>query len=265
MRFSRPHVRRCFVLLAAAAVVLLNVSSATASTARQGTRFPQRASASFAPAVPSTDVRGIDPASSAHGIDWTKVAQAGYGFAQMKSTEGTYYTSTYYAADLKGAKAAGLDGGGYHFAIPSVSSGKAQADYAVAHAHYVADGHTLPIMLDIEDNPSGSECYGLSGAAMVAWIKGFNAEVDAKTGRLPIIFTTPAWWAACTGNSRAFSACPLAVSSFGTSVPALPSGWTTWTFWEHATSTTVPGVRGSAGLSYFNGDAAQLSKFLAGA
>lgn len=80
-------------------------------------------------------MRGIDPPSSAHGIDWAKVAQAGYGFAQMKSTEGTYYTNTFYAADLKGAKAGGLDGGGYHFAIPSASSGKAQADYAIARAH----------------------------------------------------------------------------------------------------------------------------------
>jgi GH25 family lysozyme M1 (1,4-beta-N-acetylmuramidase) len=264
MPFFRSRVRRCFALLAAAAIVLLNVSSATASTAVQGTRFPHRVSAGFTPTVPSTDVRGIDLPSSAHGIDWTKVAQAGYGFTQMKSTEGTYYTSPYFGADLKGAKAAGLDGGGYHFAVPSGSSGRAQADYAVAHAHYAADGHTLPITLDIEDNPYGSECYGLSGPAMVAWIKAFSAGVDAKTGRLPIIFTTPAWWAACTGNSRAFSANPLAVSSYGTSAPALPSGWTTWTFWEFASSTTVPGVRGSVGLSYFNGDAAQLAKFAAG-
>lgn len=98
----------------------------------------------------------------------------------------------------------------------------------------------------------------------MAWIRAFSTQADAKTGRLPIIFTSPAWWAGCTGNSRAFSANPLAVSSDGTSVPVLPSGWTTWTFWESASSTTVPGVQGSVGLSYFNGDAAQLAKFAAG-
>jgi GH25 family lysozyme M1 (1,4-beta-N-acetylmuramidase) len=264
MRFPRPRARYYFTFLAAAAVVLLTCSSAAASTALWGPWFPQRVSASFASAVPSTDVRGIDLPSSAQGIDWTEVAQAGYGFAQMESTEGTSYTDPGYAADLEGAKAAGLDAGGYHFAIPSDSSGTAQADYAIAHAGYAADGHTLPITLDIEDNPSGSECYGLSDTAMVAWIKAFSTEVDTRTGRLPIIFTSPAWWATCTGGSSAFSANPLAVGSYGTSAPVLPSGWTTWTFWLATSNTTVPGVPGGAGVSYFNGDAAQLAAFVAG-
>lgn len=35
----------------------------------------------------------------------------------------------------------------------------------------------------LPDNPSGATCYGLSHAAMVAWIKDFSNTYHAKTKR----------------------------------------------------------------------------------
>lgn len=49
-------------------------------------------------------------------------------------------------------------------------------------------------MLDIEYNPSGATCYGLSASAMVSWIKSFVDTYHTKTGRYPIIYTTNDWW-----------------------------------------------------------------------
>jgi GH25 family lysozyme M1 (1,4-beta-N-acetylmuramidase) len=87
----------------------------------------------------------------------------------MKDTEGNYFVNPYYTSDLAQAKAAGLYATGYHFAVPNVSDGVTQADYAVSHANYAADGRILPVALDIEYDPhiSGdhtNDCYGLSPA-----------------------------------------------------------------------------------------------------
>jgi GH25 family lysozyme M1 (1,4-beta-N-acetylmuramidase) len=139
---------------------------------------------------------GVDVADyqHAHGaaIDWPQVAAAGYKFAFIKATEGDYYANPYYASDLAQAKAAGLYATGYHFAIPNVSDGASQADYAVGNGGYAADGRTLPLALDIEYNPYGAECYGLSSAQMVAWVSAFTSEAQRLTGQRPVIYTTAA-------------------------------------------------------------------------
>ena len=53
-------------------------------------------------------------------------------------------------------------------------------------------------MLDIEYNPSGATCYGLSASAMVNWIQDFVNTYYGSTGRYPIIYSTNDWWSTCT-------------------------------------------------------------------
>jgi GH25 family lysozyme M1 (1,4-beta-N-acetylmuramidase) len=82
----------------------------------------------------AADLQGIDVASHQHPggapIDWNQVAGAGYRFVAIKATEGNYYfNDDYYADDRSGAAAAGTYTYPYHFAIPDVSGGIAQADY----------------------------------------------------------------------------------------------------------------------------------------
>jgi GH25 family lysozyme M1 (1,4-beta-N-acetylmuramidase) len=202
--------------------------------------------------------RGIDVASYQHPhgapINWAQVARAGYTFAFIKASEGNYYTNPYYATDLVQAEAAGLHAAGYAFAVPNVSSGASQADYAVTHAHYVAAGRTMPLALDIEYNPYGAnECYGLTPARMVAWISAFTATVRRLTGHLPIIYTTADWWRSCTGDSRAFGSDPLWVAGWGPISPPMPAGWRVWTFWQYTSRGRVPGISGNVDISYFHG------------
>jgi len=211
---------------------------------------------------------GVDVAAYQHphgaAINWTQVASAGYQFAFIKDTEGNYYANPYYASDLVQAKAAGLYATGYHFAVPNVSNGVTQADYAVSHANYAADGRTLPITLDIEYDPYTSgdhtnKCYGLRPARMVAWITAFDGEVQRLTGMAPIIYTTADWWDTCTGASTAFGADPLWVAAYGFSSPPLPAGWASWTFWQYTANATIPGIIGNAtDASYSNGPIAAL-------
>ena len=101
----------------------------------------------------------------------------------------------------------------------------------------MADGTTLPPMLDIEYNPYGGPCYGLTPTAMTAWIKDFSKQVKLRTTRAPVIFTTTTWWTKCTGNSPAFGVTnPLDISRWNTEPGTLPAGWATYRFWQHASA-----------------------------
>jgi hypothetical protein len=119
--------------------------------------------ANTATALPAgAGARAVDVASHQHPrgavINWGQVAKAGYRFAFIKASEGNYYANPYYASDVAQAKAAGLYVAGYHFAVPNVSGGASQADFAVSHVGYAADGRTMPLALDIEYNPYGATC-----------------------------------------------------------------------------------------------------------
>jgi GH25 family lysozyme M1 (1,4-beta-N-acetylmuramidase) len=194
--------------------------------------------------------RGVDVASFQHpkgaAITWTKVAAAGIQFAAVKATEGAYYQNPYALQDLANAKAAGLSVVAYAFAIPNGNGSSAspvvQADYLLVYLAQAA-GAPPPIELDIEYNPYGAECYGLSKTAMVSWISRFDAEVRAKTGQEPVIYTAPSWWQRCTGGVSNFRQLPLWVPDLNSATsPILPTGWTKWAFWQYSSTGTVNGI-----------------------
>jgi GH25 family lysozyme M1 (1,4-beta-N-acetylmuramidase) len=209
-----------------------------------------------APGGPAARPAGVDVAAAQHpdgaAIDWAQVAAAGYAFAAIKATEGDYYVNPYYASDVVAAKAAGLYVMGYHFAIPNVSAGAAQADYAVRQGSYAAGGRALPLELDVEYDPYTSidhtnECYGLTPSQMVSWISAFGREAQRLTGQLPIVYTTPGWWNACTAGSTALGADPLWVAASAPASPPTPSGWPDWSFWQYTSGGTVPGITPAGG------------------
>ena len=152
----------------------------------------------------ATVVYGMDVSSYQGNVAWSTAWNNGARFAYVKATEGTSYTNPYFAQQYNGSYNVGMIRGAYHFAHPNSSSGTAQADYFAAHGGgWSADGKTLPPALDIEYNPSGAECYGLSQSSMVSWVKAFSNEIHAKYNKYPMIYTTLDWWTTCTGNSSA--------------------------------------------------------------
>lgn len=188
-------------------------------------------------------VAGMDVSSHQGNVNWATAYKNGARFAYVKATESTSYTSPSFTQQYNGSRKAGMIRGAYHFAVPSNSSGAAQANYFVAHGGgWSKDGKTLPPMLDIEYNPYGSNCYGLSQASMVSWIKAFSDRVHAKTSRWPTIYTTTSWWSACTGNKADFSGTnPLFIARYASSAGALPPKWGNYTFWQFADSGKFPG------------------------
>ncbi|MFF7990854.1 lysozyme [Kitasatospora xanthocidica] len=198
----------------------------------------------------ATQTPGLDVASYQGNVTWSSVAANGAKFAYVKATEGTGYTNPYFAQQYNGSYNAGLIRGAYHFALPNTSSGATQANWFVNHGGgWSADGKTLPPALDIEYNPYGATCYGLSQSAMVSWIRDFSNTVHSRTGRYPTIYTTTNWWTQCTGNNGGFGTTnPLWVARYASTVGTLPNGWGYQTFWQFADSGTFPGDQ-----NYFNG------------
>jgi GH25 family lysozyme M1 (1,4-beta-N-acetylmuramidase) len=207
-------------------------------------------------------LQGVDVASYQHpggqSINWRGVARAGIQFAAVKTTEGTYYRNPFALTDLAQAKAAGLSVMAYAFAIPNGNGGRtspvAQADYLVSDLAS-AGGPLPPIMLDIEYNPYGAECYGLTQSAMVTWIARFSGEIQAKTGAEPIIYGPGPWWHDCTGGTSRFAQYPLWVPDYTSAPsPAVTPGWSNYGFWQYSSAGTVNGINapGNTDLDQLN-------------
>lgn len=178
---------------------------------------------------------GIDVSSYQGNVDWASYWNQGYRFAYTKATEGDYYTSDYFSQQYTGSYNQGFIRGAYHFGIPNGSSGASQAQYFVSHGGgWSADGKTLPGMLDMEFNPYGATCYGLSQAALTNWIKDFTNTYRSLSGRDAVIYTNTGWWNQCV-NSSAFGATnPLWVANYSSSTPPVPAGWGYYTFHQYS-------------------------------
>jgi GH25 family lysozyme M1 (1,4-beta-N-acetylmuramidase) len=200
-------------------------------------------------------VYGLDVSAFQGNVNWSAQKKAGAGFAYVKATEGTYYTNPYFAQQYDGSYDVGLIRGAYVFANPAYSSASSQANYFVDHGGgWSADGKTLPGMLDIEYNPYGSECYGLSKSAMRSWINSFVSTYHSRTSRWPVIYSTFDWWNTCTGNwSGTSKNDPFFIARYASSPGTLPAGYSFYTFWQYASSGKFAGDQ-----DVFNGNHTRL-------
>jgi GH25 family lysozyme M1 (1,4-beta-N-acetylmuramidase) len=203
---------------------------------------------------------GIDVSSYQGDIDWASVAPS-IDFVYAKATEGTYYTNPDFDNQYEGPYDQGLIRGAYHFAIPDNSSGATQADYFVDNGGgWSADGKTLPGALDIEYNPYGAECYGLTQSQMTSWIWDFVNEYAYDAHTYPVIYSTYDWWSTCTGNASGFQDYdPFWIACYCSSAGTLPAGYAYYTFWQYADSGSLPGDQ-----DVFNGSYSRLQALATG-
>ncbi|MBA0051553.1 lysozyme [Streptomyces sp. AJS327] len=188
-------------------------------------------------------VKGVDVSSHQGNVNWKALSDRGVRWAYVKATESTSYKNPYFTQQYNGSYNRGMIRGAYHFALPNKSSGKTQANYFAKNGGgWSKDGKTLPGVLDIEYNPYGSTCYGLSKSAMVKWIRDFTRTYKSRTGRDAVIYTNTNWWRQCTGNNGGFGKTnPLWIARYASSPGALPNGWGFHTFWQYTSSGPVVG------------------------
>jgi hypothetical protein len=114
-----------------------------------------------------------------------------------------------------------------------------------------ASGDLAPV-LDLE--VSG----GLSPAPLAAWVHTYLSTVAALTGRSPILYTYPYFWASAMAGDRTFSQYPLWIASYSSSAPRPLGGWPAYAFWQYTDSGTISGIPTKVDVSVFNGTTDQL-------
>jgi lysozyme len=196
-------------------------------------------------------VQGIDVSHFQGVVDWQQVAQAGMAFAFAKATEGITYTDPHFATNWAGIQAAGLPRGAYHF-FEANDDATAQAQHFLATVQLAAGD--LPPVLDIEVTAGVSDQQIWSGVS--TWLQ----IVEQATGRQPILYTAPGFWSSHEPDLT-LTSYPLWLADYAAE-PVLPTGWTSWLFWQHSQTGSVAGVTGSVDLDYFNGTLEQLRGLL---
>lgn len=206
------------------------------------------------PTPAPTYLDGIDVSYHQGTIAWPQVAAAGKRFAFVRTSAGTLTADTAYAANSSGARAAGLTVGSYHYANPDSALNDAanEAAWFLRNATF-ASGDLLPV-LDLEVS------NGLDPASLTTWAQTWLGQVFAATGVRPIIYTNTNFWQTSMADTDWFArnGYPILFIAHWTtaSEPNLPAGsWggSGWTFWQHSSTGTVPGISGAVDLDRYRG------------
>ncbi|HLI49848.1 MAG TPA: GH25 family lysozyme [Chthonomonas sp.] len=201
-------------------------------------------------------LEGVDISHDDNGVDWEQVRQAGIGFAFCKATEGTGFVDPSLATNLSGMKAVGMVRGVYHF-FRCDEPGGWQAEVCLRSARRAGYDPTrdLPIALDLEDE-EGARRVGK--ARMQFAVSMFLITARNLIGKLPIIYTSPAFWEEWMDGTDAYGGHPLWVAHYTEQpAPRLPKGWQKWTFWQYTPCGTVagiPSVKGTDRNRFFGED-----------
>jgi GH25 family lysozyme M1 (1,4-beta-N-acetylmuramidase) len=204
------------------------------------------------------NAKGIDVSHWQGKIQWPRVASAGYVFAFGKATESTTYTDPTYATNRAGAESAGLTFGAYHFGRPGGSGDAGITANAIAQADYFLDiaqpqAGELPPVLDLESKGP------LAVAGLQKWTRAWLDHVAARTGVAAFVYASPSFWKTALGDTVdvASAGYPLWIAHWTTNAsPLLPAeswGGKSWTFWQHSSHGTVPGISPQVDLDRFRG------------
>jgi GH25 family lysozyme M1 (1,4-beta-N-acetylmuramidase) len=189
---------------------------------------------------------------------------------------------------MKNAKAAGMLIGSYHFAHPLNNPGTngaiAEAQHFLAVAKpYITNGY-LPAVLDVEDEPFGTDpsdpCADetvnghtslnlvckMGKPALSAWVRAWTTYVKQQTGITPMLYMNRN--SATTGMEDDLAVCPLWLAYFknppDVSRIAYPPWSNSWTFLQYSFTNTLSGVpQPTVDFNLFNGDARALKLWAA--
>jgi lysozyme len=157
-------------------------------------------------------------------IDFAKMKAAGAEFVFIKSTQGNYFDSKFKTNHaLSEGK---IPRGPYHFYDWTFSL-QANIDACVnATNNYPME---LPPVLDYE-----SKVGVPTRATAVSYCLTFLNQVQDRTGKTPLLYTSPGFWASYGADNSAFTEFPLWVANYLVSSPTVPKPWTSWLFWQYS-------------------------------
>ena len=148
----------------------------------------------------------------------------GVEFVFVKSSQAAF-TDPDFPLNWQAAKAAGLLRGAYHYFDWSKP--------ALEQARYFSallkdDPGELPPVVDYECRKNVPS----AGTARLA-LRTFLEEFKRLSGRTPILYTSPGYWAEFGSADGYWLQYSLWIAHYYVSKPTVPKPWTGWTFWQY--------------------------------
>jgi lysozyme len=207
---------------------------------------------------------GIDVSRYQGAVDWAQVKAAGGGFGIARCTIGLAPIDPRYKANIAGIREQGMVSGAYGVLWPANRNPKGEAEWFVENL-----GDPLPDLLvfDFElgtkVHPAGH--HKLTGRELIDQAELWLRTVERLTARRPIIYTAAWFWndAKMPTPTDWQDEYDLWVANYQRETPIMPRGWARWTFWQKDNTAKVPGVSGNCDLDVFNGEANELTAYVA--
>lgn len=201
-------------------------------------------------------IKGLDISRYQGEVDFGAARNAGTRFVFIKATEGADYVDPNFARNWNEARRAGLPRGAYHF-MAWCSDPVEQA--AWFKANVPPDPTALPPVLDLEWNHASSCKPDLSREEVLGRVFYMLAEMEAHTGKLPIVYTDIPF------HRDILKGQPLDHAVWLRSTAAEPHqryGARQWAFWQWTQTGTMPGIRGEVDRNSFYGTESEWAHFL---
>jgi lysozyme len=131
---------------------------------------------------------GVDVAAHQGRIDWSSVADDDISFAYVKASEGADFTDRRFTSNWRGAHAAGLDRGAYHF-FTLCSDGREQAEHFLDIAPPVSGALPPAVDLEIAGNCSAKP----SPQHVQTELRRFLQVVEGRWGTRAILYVGDDW------------------------------------------------------------------------
>lgn len=183
-------------------------------------------------------IPGIDVSAYQGVIDWPAVAASGVRWCYVRAYEGVT-PDPRHAANVAGARRAGLRVGSYQFLRPR-HDGTRMADMLCS----LPDLGDLPPCVDVESDDGVDLVH--HAADLLTWLD----RVEQLTGRVPLVYVGP-WYASThrLGELPWLASRPLWVAQYGPRV-TVPAPWSAWTAWQYSGDGRCPGVQGACDLDW---------------
>ena len=200
---------------------------------------------------------GVDVSHYQGQIDWDALRAQGVRFAYIKATEGSSHVDERFAQNARGASAAGVPAGAYHF-FSFESPGSAQAENLLAALR--ESPTQLPCAVDFEfygdffQNPPDVE-------AARAELRAMLAALEEATGARPVLYATNRSYRMYLDG--AFDDYPLWIRDVYL-WPWLTLPGRSWTLWQYSDRGRLEGYAGveeHIDLNVFSGDEAAFEAF----
>ncbi|WP_336772288.1 GH25 family lysozyme [Paenibacillus sp. MMO-58] len=189
----------------------------------------------------ASNVKVIDVSHYQGVINWAAVKSDGVQGVMIKATEGRTDTDEKLDANAKGAAAAGLPIGFYHYAHPENNNSAIDeaAKFAGTVKGYKA---TFPHALDVE-----GAAANVGAAKLTAWCLAWLQEVERLTGHPAMIYTGGSF--AKTNLGAQLRPWPLWVAHYGVNTPMANTTWDKWSVFQYTSTGVVKGITGNVDVN----------------